>query len=243
MSTATLTTDTRSSSIRRSLSMPLLDSQNDQDRSYSIGSCGNLEALIKSTNAQQRFAKVSSKSDFTIISTKGDFNLYQIPYEARLVTDFRQLVTLRQHYYPEGKWGWIVLCIVCIVQCISHGFHLSVGVFALEMTRQGFLNERAGNWTPQMLNRISLCYSHKASLCTVPKFLGQIHTHSFLICVIRKSFRSHAFMTCQREKDIWKRMSRYQITGNKTVKWIIAEHSFDSSVTRNDSDCCYDNRQ
>lgn len=44
------------------------------------------------------------------------------------MADLRQLMTLHQHYYPEGGWGWIVLAIGSIVQCISHGLHMSVGV-------------------------------------------------------------------------------------------------------------------
>lgn len=29
--------------------------------------------------------------------------MLQVPYNTRLVADLRQLMTLRQHYYPEGK--------------------------------------------------------------------------------------------------------------------------------------------
>lgn len=49
-------------------------------------------------------------------------------YDTRLGADLRQLMTLRQHYYPEGGWGWFVLTIAITVQCISHGLHMSIGV-------------------------------------------------------------------------------------------------------------------
>jgi len=47
----------------------------------------------------------------------------------QLVTDLRQLLTLRQHYYPEGGWGWVILLVGLLVQILSHGAHGAVGVF------------------------------------------------------------------------------------------------------------------
>lgn len=47
----------------------------------------------------------------------------------QLVADLRQLLTLKQHYYPEGGWGWVVLLVGLLVQILSHGTHGSVGVF------------------------------------------------------------------------------------------------------------------
>lgn len=47
----------------------------------------------------------------------------------QLVADLRQLLTLRQHYYPEGGWGWVVLLVGLLVQILSHGTHGAVGVF------------------------------------------------------------------------------------------------------------------
>uniref|UniRef100_A0A182QM13 Monocarboxylate transporter n=1 Tax=Anopheles farauti TaxID=69004 RepID=A0A182QM13_9DIPT len=56
----------------------------------------------------------------------------KIPYGARLVADLRQLITLKQHYYPEGGWGWLVTYIGIVVNCIAHGLQLSAGVFLLQ---------------------------------------------------------------------------------------------------------------
>lgn len=47
----------------------------------------------------------------------------------QLVADLRQLLTLRQHYYPEGGWGWVVLLVGLLVQILSHGTQGAVGVF------------------------------------------------------------------------------------------------------------------
>uniref|UniRef100_A0A182SEC1 Monocarboxylate transporter n=1 Tax=Anopheles maculatus TaxID=74869 RepID=A0A182SEC1_9DIPT len=56
----------------------------------------------------------------------------KIPYGARLVADLRQLITLKQHYYPEGGWGWLVTYIGILINCIAHGLQLSAGVFLLQ---------------------------------------------------------------------------------------------------------------
>lgn len=45
-------------------------------------------------------------------------------------------MTLRQHYYPEGGWGWVLVVVGFLVQTISHGLHMSLGVFAIEVARE-----------------------------------------------------------------------------------------------------------
>lgn len=52
---------------------------------------------------------------------------------ARLVADLRQLLTLKQHYYPEGGWGWVVLICAVLVHVLSHGLHTSTGLVYLEI--------------------------------------------------------------------------------------------------------------
>lgn len=36
--------------------------------------------------------------------------------------------TLKQHYYPEGGWGWFVVFIAVLVQTLNHGVQLAYGV-------------------------------------------------------------------------------------------------------------------
>ena len=43
-------------------------------------------------------------------------------------TELRQLITLKQHYYPEGGWGWVVLASSVFVQILAHGLHTGSGV-------------------------------------------------------------------------------------------------------------------
>lgn len=47
---------------------------------------------------------------------------------SRLVADLRQLLTLKQHYYPEGGWGWVILIVGILVQILSHGIHGASGI-------------------------------------------------------------------------------------------------------------------
>lgn len=46
----------------------------------------------------------------------------------KVVYDLRQMMTLKQHYYPEGGWGWIIVICAFLVQCLSHGFHGASGI-------------------------------------------------------------------------------------------------------------------
>ncbi|XP_067212438.1 uncharacterized protein [Linepithema humile] len=52
----------------------------------------------------------------------------------QLVADLKQLLTLKQHYYPEGGWGWVILLVGLLVQILSHGAHEAVGVFIQQVT-------------------------------------------------------------------------------------------------------------
>lgn len=47
---------------------------------------------------------------------------------SRLVADLRQLLTLKQHYYPEGNYGWVIVIVGVLIQILSHGIHGAVGV-------------------------------------------------------------------------------------------------------------------
>ena len=44
--------------------------------------------------------------------------------------------TIKQHYYPEGGWGWVVVLTAFLVQVVSHGFQMSFGVILVLLTRR-----------------------------------------------------------------------------------------------------------
>ncbi|KAK6641285.1 hypothetical protein RUM44_012994 [Polyplax serrata] len=65
-----------------------------------------------------------------------DANSIRISNCQKVVYDLRQLLTLKQHYYPEGGWGWIVVLCAFLVQCLSHGFHGASGIILQEVIRR-----------------------------------------------------------------------------------------------------------
>ena len=39
---------------------------------------------------------------------------------------FKKVITLWHNYYPEGQWGWIIVFIAAIINCILHGFQFLI---------------------------------------------------------------------------------------------------------------------
>ena len=44
--------------------------------------------------------------------------------------------TIRQHYYPESGWGWVVVFVAFLVQVITHGFQMAYGVTLLAVLKR-----------------------------------------------------------------------------------------------------------
>ena len=51
----------------------------------------------------------------------------------------KELRTLKQHYYPEGGWGWLITLITLLVQVISVGFPIGLAMFVLDLPLQTFM--------------------------------------------------------------------------------------------------------
>ncbi|CRL04863.1 CLUMA_CG017916, isoform A [Clunio marinus] len=49
--------------------------------------------------------------------------------------DEKTLKRLKQHYYPEGEWGYVILIVVILVQTINHGLHLSNSIFNVTLMK------------------------------------------------------------------------------------------------------------
>uniref|UniRef100_A0A182TCB7 Uncharacterized protein n=1 Tax=Anopheles maculatus TaxID=74869 RepID=A0A182TCB7_9DIPT len=43
--------------------------------------------------------------------------------------------TIKQHYYPEGGWGWIIVLVGVLVHILTHGLQTAVGVVILAAGR------------------------------------------------------------------------------------------------------------
>ncbi|KAL1492002.1 hypothetical protein ABEB36_012511 [Hypothenemus hampei] len=78
---------------------------------------------------------------------------------ARFVADIRQLITLKQHYYPEGGWGWIVLWTAVLVHVLSSGFLASAGLFQLEILKKFGEQQFRTWWLGPIATGISLLIS------------------------------------------------------------------------------------
>ena len=48
-----------------------------------------------------------------------------------LLTDDITVRTLKQHYYPEGGWGWLVALASLLVNIIAHGVQVSLAILFL----------------------------------------------------------------------------------------------------------------
>ncbi|XP_055525949.1 monocarboxylate transporter 12-like isoform X2 [Wyeomyia smithii] len=44
--------------------------------------------------------------------------------------------TIKQHYYPEGGWGWIIVVVAIMVHVLTHGLHTAVGVIIIATGRR-----------------------------------------------------------------------------------------------------------
>lgn len=157
MSLYSSSTENRSS-LRRSMSVPHINlslsttttSRADSALGYS-GSCSDLDQLT-----QEQYNQYQEERNLRYRSTHHHRHRQHHRQEpkngSRHVTDLRQLMTLRQHYYPEGGWGWLITGIGLIMQVIAHGLHMSVGVFVVEIMKTFRVSSiRAGEY------KLSLC--------------------------------------------------------------------------------------
>ncbi|KAL9699588.1 hypothetical protein quinque_003029 [Culex quinquefasciatus] len=44
--------------------------------------------------------------------------------------------TIKQHYYPEGGWGWIVIVVGIMIHVLTHGLQTSAGVLIVAACRR-----------------------------------------------------------------------------------------------------------
>ena len=57
----------------------------------------------------------------------------------------KELRTLKQHYYPEGGWGWVIVLVTLAVQVISHGLQLALAMFIMAMPKSSLISRRLLN--------------------------------------------------------------------------------------------------
>lgn len=50
--------------------------------------------------------------------------------------DNLKISTIRQHYYPEGGWGWVVCVCAFLINMLTYGLLLSYGIFSREVVKE-----------------------------------------------------------------------------------------------------------
>uniref|UniRef100_T1JMS3 Monocarboxylate transporter n=1 Tax=Strigamia maritima TaxID=126957 RepID=T1JMS3_STRMM len=48
----------------------------------------------------------------------------------------KKSATIRQHYYPEAGWGWVITICASYVLLICHGLHMAYGILYLEILQK-----------------------------------------------------------------------------------------------------------
>lgn len=79
----------------------------------------------------------NSQTNNSMVSPKKSLNNQKsnntIPSSVEIKTS-----TIRQHYYPEDGWGWVVVAVVFFCYTIQYGLQLSYGIFLFHLMRQPF---------------------------------------------------------------------------------------------------------
>ena len=88
-----------------------------------------------------------------IIANKGP-----VSASAKPPTDqkLRELRTLKQHYYPEGGWGWVVLAVSCLVHGLVLGTQVVLATVIISLGQPSSVSRRL---QPAVTSAASKCSS------------------------------------------------------------------------------------
>ena len=62
------------------------------------------------------------------------------PYDKKV----KELRTLKQHYYPEGGWGWVIVLVTVAVQILSHGLQFGLAIYVISLPKTSIIYRRMG---------------------------------------------------------------------------------------------------
>ena len=54
----------------------------------------------------------------------------------------RELRTLKQHYYPEGGWGWVILCVSSMVHILILGSQIVLASIIISLGKPNTVSRR-----------------------------------------------------------------------------------------------------
>ncbi|KAF4521969.1 hypothetical protein B566_EDAN012518 [Ephemera danica] len=83
------------------------------------------------------------------------------------------LLTLAQHYYPEGGWGWLVAACALLVQSLAHGLHQAAGkvldgISSRLYSDAAVLTSATVSWRFLSCTKVMLAIDGSSSLKTQP---------------------------------------------------------------------------
>ena len=64
-----------------------------------------------------------------------EFSLKKLLFDFSALRIHGKSATFRQHYYPEGGWGWVITFCCFLVNIFTTGLQLSFSVLSLEIIR------------------------------------------------------------------------------------------------------------
>lgn len=88
---------------------------------------GEIKSRINGIGKRENNRNGSDMVEAVIVSSKNGRQLVLDPYDKKL----KDLRTLKQHYYPEGGWGWVIVLVTLTVHGLSHGTQYGIAMFTL----------------------------------------------------------------------------------------------------------------
>ena len=76
----------------------------------------------------------------------------------------KELRTLKQHYYPEGGWGWVIVLVTLCVQLISHGLQFALAMYVMAVPKSSVISRRLLNASFDQSGIVKKKTSHNGSL-------------------------------------------------------------------------------
>ena len=80
--------------------------------------------------------KIAQNSKKNLLESNSNFSTIIDRYcHFAALKSYGRAATFRQHYYPEGGWGWVITLCAFIVNLMSNGLQLSFGILQLEIVK------------------------------------------------------------------------------------------------------------
>ena len=101
-----------------------------------------------------------------IIAKNGNNNTGHAASKPPTDQKLRELRTLKQHYYPEGGWGWVIVCVTCLVHLLVVGSQIVLASIIISLGKPNTVSRRLHpdvNSAASKNNKYFLVFHHKNS--------------------------------------------------------------------------------